>query len=289
LLTESGPYSLPGAQFWVISLHSVHGSIAPIIAAGRAPNADDEVALGRLTMRALGKHIGDSINLPTLTSNGPVTEVGPYRIVGESVMASIDPAVGPGTGALVTDAGRLRIDPSDDPYLVVRASPKVPQRTVVTDLAARFGTDVTVPQPQDDLRNIVQISSTPWTIAALLALLALASAAHALITSVRRRRREFAILRSLGFTSGQVVQAVSWRAALIGLCAAVIGIPIGVLAGGWAWRLVARQIGLDTVAEMNTDAIWLAAVGALVATVALSVGPGIVAGRRRLVDALRSE
>jgi len=57
----------------------VHGSIQPTIAAGRAPSDDGEVALGRDTMNALRKHVGDSVRIGRRNSGQT------FRIVGRAV------------------------------------------------------------------------------------------------------------------------------------------------------------------------------------------------------------
>ena len=68
---------------------------------------------------------------------------------------------------------------------------------------------MTVPPEVDRLR---QINWFPITIAALLAGLALIAVGHALVTGVRRRRRDLALLKTLGFTRWEihVYQMASW-------------------------------------------------------------------------------
>ena len=70
-------------------------------------------------------------------------------------------------------------------------------------------------------------------LAGLLALLAAAALAHLLVTSVRRRRRDLAILKSLGFVRGQVSAAVAWQATTVALLALAVGLPLGVALGRW--------------------------------------------------------
>ena len=175
------------------------------------------------------------------------------------------------------------------PYLVVRTDPSVPQSLVIAHLNDTYGTSLTVPGPQDDLRNLRLISAAPWTITGLVAALAAATLGHALIVSVRRRRHDFAVLRSLGFTSGQVQQAVSWRALLAGACAVVVGVPLGVIGGRWAWRLVAHDLGVASAPVVPIGWALIPAAAALALAMVISIGPGISAGRRRLVDVLHTE
>ena len=76
-------------------------------------------------------------------------------------------------------------------------------------------------------------------LAGLLATLALGTLAHALLTSIRRRRRELAVLKTLGFVGGQVRSAVRWQSLTMTGIAAVVGVPAGIASGRWLWLLFA--------------------------------------------------
>ena len=63
LLTETGPFVVPGIPtFWMVSMQSVRGDIAPVMVSGRAPVRDDEIALAPITLRAMNKHVGDTMD-----------------------------------------------------------------------------------------------------------------------------------------------------------------------------------------------------------------------------------
>ncbi len=76
---------------------------------------------------------------------------------------------------------------------------------------------------------------------------AIATVAHALVTAVRRRRRDLALLKTLGFTRRQVSASVAWQATTFGVLALLVGIPVGIVIGRWAWTSLADDLG--TVAE----------------------------------------
>jgi hypothetical protein len=67
---------------------------------------------------------------------------------------------------------------------------------------------------------------------------------HALITSVRRRRRDLVILKALGFGRGQVSQTVARPASTLALVAGLIVLPLGIAGGRWARRLLAEWLGV---------------------------------------------
>ena len=68
----------------------------------------------------------------------------------------------------------------------------------------------------------------------------------------------------------------------------VVGLPLGLIGGRWAWIASARAIGVVTtpVVSVLLPVVVLAALGAAVLT---SLGPARQARRLRTVDALRTE
>ena len=80
-------------------------------------------------------------------------------------------------------------------------------------------------------------------IAGLLAIMAIGTLAHG-VSSARRRRRELAIFKVLGFRRRQVSAAIGWQAAVTALIALVIGVPLGIGLGRWRWQVFARQLGV---------------------------------------------
>jgi ABC-type antimicrobial peptide transport system permease subunit len=85
---------------------------------------------------------------------------------------------------------------------------------------------------------------TPLLLAAVLALLAAAALGNALVSSVRRRRRDLAVLKALGFTRGQVSTAVRWQATTLVVAALLAGLPIGAAGGRLLWSAFAGQLGV---------------------------------------------
>ena len=82
-------------------------------------------------------------------------------------------------------------------------------------------------------------------LAAMLVALAVLTVGHASISSVRRRRRDFAVLQTLGFVRRQVSATIAWQAtALVGL-ALLFGVPVGIAFGRWSWLLFSHQLGVD--------------------------------------------
>ena len=74
-------------------------AIEPEVTAGRPPTGPDEVALGAKTLRALGKHLGDDVEIAG--RNAAVT----YRIVGQVVLPTLLAAQPLADGAAFTGEG----------------------------------------------------------------------------------------------------------------------------------------------------------------------------------------
>jgi hypothetical protein len=140
-----------------------------------------------------------------------------------------------------------------------------------------------------EIVNAADIGSAPTMLATVLAVAAFASLGLALAASVRRRRRDLALLKTLGFTGRQVGATVRWQAALTVLTGLVVGVPLGIVAGRTLWVLFADQ--LEVVPHSATPFLAIAAIS----MVALLVGmlaaaiPARVARRVQPAIALRSE
>jgi len=113
--------------------------------------------------------------------------------------------------------------------------------------------------------------------------------AHLLITSVRRHRRDFAILRALGLTRGQIRHAAAWQAGTLTGAALAIGIPAGMVCGSVAWRIFADHLGILPVLQVPVQQLSAVVPIALALTVAIAALPGESAARTKPAQVLRSE
>ena len=138
----------------------------------------------------------------------------------------------------------------------------------------------------DDLRPVRRL---PLVLAGLLGLAAAAALGHALVTSIRRRRRDLAVLKTLGFVRRQVSATVAWQATTLAVIALVLGVPLGIAAGRWAWTLFASQIGVASEPAVGVVAVLLVVPAtALVANLVAAI-PGRLAARTQPALVLRSE
>ena len=110
-----------------------------------------------------------------------------------------------------------------------------------------------------------------------------------LLTGVRRRRRDLALLKTLGFTRRQVLGTVAWEASAFAAVALLVGLPLGVVAGHWAWSLFADAAGVSAAATVPLATVLLAIPATLLAANLIAAAPGWEAARLRPALVLRTE
>ena len=279
------------------SIAPLRGNIRPAIVNGRTPRTTNEVALGELTLHALHKHLGD-----TIQATGP-TAKHEYRIVGSAVFPTLSNDQPLADGAVFTRPG---LDPLLDPhqassYLAARYAPGTSKAQVDRRVAAVpqfvvgpknfFGGDVAIQRPATpvEINRLRQINWYPIIIAALLATLAIIAVGYTLNTSVRRRRKDLAVLRTLGFTHRQVRATIASHATTVATIGLVIGIPAGWLLGTYAWQLVANGLGVATTPTLPTMAIALTIPATIAIANLTAYGPARIAARTQPATELRSQ
>jgi hypothetical protein len=263
----------------------LRGSVQPEIVDGRAPRTFGEVALGADTLAALGQHVGGRVRV---TAGKPPTT---FRIVGQSVLSSISDPEPIAEGAAFTAAAldRLGAD-GGERNLVVKLKPGVDRDAAIRAQrrAAVLGGPITPTLPAE-IDRVRQIRGLPVALAGFVAVIALVAVGLALVSSLRRRRRELAVLKTLGFTRRQVRATVAWQASTVAAVGLVIGIPLGLLVGTYVWRRVADELGVSSDPVWPFLGIVLVAAGALAAVNLIATVPARRAARTRPAVVLRSE
>ena len=92
------------------------------------------------------------------------------------------------------------------------------------------------------IANYAALSAAPSLLAAGLAAGAVAALFLTLFASVRRRRHDLAVLKTIGFTRRQLAATVAWQATVAAIVGSAVGIPLGIALGRWLWTAFARQI-----------------------------------------------
>ena len=112
---------------------------------------------------------------------------------------------------------------------------------------------------------------------------------HVLMLSLLRHRREFGVLRSIGFLRRQIAATVAWQAITVVAVGIVVGVPIGLALGRLVWNLAASEFGVVAVVSTPNIRIALIAAGSLVASCFVVATPAAVAATSPAAPLLRSE
>lgn len=262
-------------------------AVTPPIREGRMIERPGEIVLGTASLARLHKHIGDtvmsssgatrivgSVTLPSIgIVHGDHTSLGVGGIVTPGQVPGYDRNTGnaPGT-ALPADYGPnvlfVRFREGADKVAVIERLNGSAQ-----GLADYSGVAVTPVQRSAEVVNADDISGSSRLLGVAVALSALVSLTVALSAAVRRRRRDLALLKSLGFTRRQLSATVAWQATSTTIVGLLVGVPLGVALGRVLWVQFARQ--LDVLAEPAVPlvAIAIVVVAALVAANVVSALP----------------
>lgn len=283
---------------FLMALDSFKGSVHPTLVAGHAPEASGQIVLAGKTLESLHKHLGQTVRVPTPA--GVLT----LRIVGQMVAPSIGDIFpnGMGEGAWVYGPEVHRVigtsaPPSSESGLpptvfdmfLVRYAHGVTPAAGLANLQRQFGHDVLQYVPPADVINLQSVERLPYLLTVLVVVLGVATVGNMLVVSVRRRRRDLAILKTVGFVRRQVAGVVAWQASSIGLVALVVGVPVGIAAGRWAWTTVADGIGTSSAAVVPVLAVALLVPCVLVLANLIAAWPGWSAARVPPVTAMRAE
>jgi hypothetical protein len=276
-------------------------AVAPPLLSGHGLQTADQVVLGTSTLRTLHKQVGDTVQV-AVHGRTPVT----LTIVGTATLPPIGVAgsshLEMGTGALLSyriipAAARnlFAVTPGPNAILVrtkggnnraALASLQAIGRRV--DIAANGGSVFGVLRPAQIL-NYGSLGTTPFLLGAALAVGAAAALGLTLVTSVRRRRHDLAILKTLGFTRGQLALAVAVQASVAAVIGCAVGIPAGIALGRVLWDLFAGEISAVPAPTVPGGAVAIVAVLALALAIVVATIPGRLAARTKTSQLLRAE
>jgi ABC-type lipoprotein release transport system permease subunit len=303
---EHGDVTVDGHSVAAIGLVPGRGELLSATAVeGRAPAGAGEIALGAKTLASAHGAIGHVVKVGLEGSAPGAPKPVAMPVVGRAVFpffgrGSFTPT-GLGIGAEIRERAAGTLNPGQDGYnfVLVRVADG-PQHDaevarVVHDLVSTdaCGLDnqcqVTTAARPVDVLNYSRVRATPLLLAAVLAFLATLAVGYLLITSVRRHRRDFAVLRTFGFTRAQVMGAVAAQATTVAIVALVVGLPCGVLLGRLAWDAFTHSLAVPNNAVAPVLGLVVAIPIAVLLANLLAAGPGLIAARLRPADALRRE
>jgi ABC-type lipoprotein release transport system permease subunit len=289
--------TIDGVEAISMTFDPVKGGIGPAVIAGREPRADDEIALGRDTLRDAGVDLG-----ATVTVGSRHQRSGEFRVVGVVAFPTIGEPTEVASGATLTGRGGDRLllgdtaggDDVGTPFVVVRWAPgvdpdKALDRRGVDESSGITDVRATGPRLPPDVKGLQDVEQFPIVVGAGLVAVGLLATGHALLVTVRRRRLDLGVLSAMGFAPGQRGVAIHGQATTIALIALVVGVPLGLVAGRLLWFAISGAIGLATDASFPLALLAAGAVGLVVALNAIALVPAGSARRLGVADALRAE
>jgi hypothetical protein len=265
----------------------IRGSVHPTVVEGRWPRSDHEIVLGTRSMRAVHAQLGEDVRVQAAS----VTVT--MKVVGRAVFpeGGFAPGLGDG-GGLTFHALKQFFPDAPENAFPIRLTPGASTVTVTKRLNRELeplGADIADLRDTPNLSNLKRIQSLPLLLAGLLALAGAATLMHTLVSSIRRRRRDLAILKTLGFLRGQVSAAVAWQATTLVVLALLVGLPLGIAAGRWGWNLFANQLGVVPEPQVSILPVLLAIPATVLLANLIALLPGRAASRVQPAIVLRSE
>jgi hypothetical protein len=276
------------------------------IAEGRAAREEGEVVLGRETAASLGLGIGDTVSVET-DQLEPIDA----SVVGIAVLPTVGPLAAArttlGLGALlpvdveIADAegsACRRCDGVNPSVIAMRLRDGVDPAALAADLGDRVDTwDLSGTSPivltsavqPPVIANARDLRGVPVALVAILVGAVIVGLATSIAVSVRERRRDLAVLRTLGFWRRQLAATVRWQALAVVGVGVVVGLPLGLVAGRAAWRWYADDLGVAPVVELPLWALAATYAGAVVVGLLAAVRPGRAAARIAPAEALRAQ
>jgi ABC-type lipoprotein release transport system permease subunit len=303
---EHGDITVDGHPVAAIGLAPGKGSLlSPTVVDGRAPEHSGEIALGAKTLASAHHELGQVVKVGLQGSDPGASKPVAMPVVGRTVFSffgrgSFTPT-GLGVGAEIREPAAGALNPGQNGYnfVLVRVADgsehgadvaRLVHDLVSTDVCGLDNQcQVTTTARPVDVLNYSRVRATPLVLAGVLAFLATLAVGYLLIASVRRHRRDFAVLRALGFTRRQVMTAVGAQATTVAVVALVVGLPCGVLLGRLGWGVFTNGLAVPNNPIAPAVALVVAIPVAVLVANVLAAGPGFLAARLRPADALRSE
>jgi hypothetical protein len=292
--------TIDGTTFPIIGA-DLRAAVTPPLLSGHGLDAPNQIVLGAETMAIVGKHVGD-----TVVISGGGGRSARLRVVGAATLPAV---VGPGMGVgaiidyrLIPPAIRNTQGsavPGPNAYFIRTVGPPAQALRSLDEISQTInspnspspgsaGGVIGALRPEEivDSHSIVAI---PAVLGASLAIGAALALATTLVASVRRRRRDLAILKTLGLSGRQLGTIIAWQSSITVVIGTLIGVPLGLLLGHVLWNGFAEAIHAVPVTSYPPGYVALIAVGAVVLANIVAALPARIAARTPTAVLLRSE
>jgi ABC-type antimicrobial peptide transport system permease subunit len=267
---------------------------------GHPPATKGQIVLGASVLRDLGLRVGQTVSVSTPIGTRPMLITGSavFPYFGEGSFTPTDAGQGAETTAAVLAplAYASNGAPGYNFALVSFAPGPARQADIAafqrawSSFCATIGqtTCIVTDQRPNTVNNYAAIDATPEVLAGVLAVLGLAVLAQFILASAHRRRRDFALLKVLGMFRRELSAVAFWQVATVTAVGLVVGMPLGIAGGRWAWQLFADQAGLPSGAITSLPVLWIVP-ATLLAAALVALPPARSVARVPAAATLRSE
>jgi hypothetical protein len=296
-----------------VLLGSPDAAVAPPVLSGHQADGSGQIVLGPATLAQIHQHLGGTAMF-SLTGPG-VSVRARLTIVGTATMPTVGLSevlhTSMGTGALVSSQllGNAALSCNGPPGMTfvrlrsgVSAAAGLASMQKVASGASTALAHAPVSNPchgdtlsvlsvqrPAQIANYRTMGTAPSLLAFGLAAGAVAALGLTLVASVRRRRRDLAVLKAIGFTRRQVAATIAWQATVVAIIGIAVGVPLGIALGRWLWTLFARQIYAVPEPTVPVGSIVLVSLCTLILVNLVAAWPGRAAARTPAALALRTE
>ena len=281
---------------------SPNSAVAPPLLAGHGLDAPNQIVLGPSTLAMLHERLGGTVEviggrggtsvrltivgtatMPAIMSDGMgIGAVVDYHLFPASVLNTQGSAV-PGPNAFL-------IRTRGDPAAALRSLNNV-NKTINLPSSPSPGSAggvVGVLRPEE-IVDSHSIEVIPAVLGAGLSAGALAALGITLVASVRRRRRDLAVLKVLGSSGRQLASVVAWQSSVAAVIGTAVGVPLGIVVGRLLWYAFADLIHAVPSPTVPVLSVVLVALGAVVLANVVATVPGRLAARTPTGLLLRAE
>src|SRR5919112_2748738 len=258
---------------------------------GRKPRTADEVTIDASTARKQKFKLGDKLSV---VGTAPRKE---FTIVGFTQIAGVDSFGGATVVDMQLAEAQRMLGKNGYDQIQVAAKPGVTPEELRDQLRSELPRSVDVRTGQEearkqsaDIRDNLGFLTTALLVFAGISLFVGAFIIfNTFSITVTQRMREFALLRTLGASRGQVMRSVVTEGLTIGILGSLAGLALGVVVAG-GLRALFRAVGVDLPSNGNvilSRTIIVSLVVGTVVTVLSSLAPALRATRVPPVEALQ--
>jgi hypothetical protein len=292
-----------GRQVRTVAMNAVRGPTLISVVDGRRPAGDHEIMMGTATLRSIGARTGDLVQVAVTDPHGAPHKA-QFQVVGRAAFPPSFGTGGLGYGAAITVSAltdlqcppganqpgcRAQVQQGAVHTVLVRSAPGPAGTAALARVVSKYRQDANSSEEPLELVNFGESVNFPLLLGGLLALFGAATMVHLLLVSVARRRTEAGLLKVLGFARYQVAAVTGWQATTVALAGIVVGLPLGIATGRFAWGVFATTFGVVPLPVVQAVSLAVVACAVLAAVNVLAVLPAWLAGRARPAQLLRAE